>query len=119
MPPPLPRIARPASLSEEVFLALEGRIRAAEFRPGGRLPTEKQLSALFGVSRAVVREAVARLRADGYVETRQGAGAYVCGQPGKASFRLPAERLHEAAARVVKAAARVSRRLGYPGDFPE
>jgi GntR family transcriptional repressor for pyruvate dehydrogenase complex len=90
MSPSLPRIARPASLSEEVFLALEERIRAAEFRPGDRLPTEKQLSALFGVSRAVVREAVARLRADGYVETRQGAGAYVCGQPGKASFRLPA-----------------------------
>jgi GntR family transcriptional repressor for pyruvate dehydrogenase complex len=89
MPTPLPRIARRASLSEEVFLALEARIRSAEFRPGDRLPTEKQLAALFGVSRTVVREAVARLRADGYVETRQGAGAYVSGQPGKASFRLP------------------------------
>jgi DNA-binding IclR family transcriptional regulator len=35
------------------------------------------------------------------------------------SFRLPEERLLDAAARVVKAAARVSRRLGFAGDFPE
>lgn len=35
------------------------------------------------------------------------------------SFRLPPERLLDAAARVVKAAARVSRRLGFAGDFPE
>lgn|SRR5574340_1074332 len=82
------RIARPSSLSEEVFRDLEQRIRAAEFAPGARLPTEKQLSEMFGVSRAVVREAVSRLRADGFVETRQGAGAYVCARPGQASFKL-------------------------------
>ncbi len=81
-------IARPSSLSDEVFRALESRLQSGEFAPGERLPTEKQLSEAFGVSRAVVREAVARLKADGYVETRQGAGAYVAAQPGGASFRL-------------------------------
>lgn len=35
------------------------------------------------------------------------------------SFRLPPERLLDAAARVVKAATRISRRLGYTGDLPE
>jgi GntR family transcriptional repressor for pyruvate dehydrogenase complex len=88
MPAPLPRLARPVRLSDEVFRALEGRIRAGEFAPGARLPTEKELAGRFGVSRAVVREAVSRLKADGYVETRQGAGAYVGAQPGKLSFRL-------------------------------
>ena len=90
MAAPLPRLARPVSLSEEVFRTLEGRIRSGEFPPGGRLPTEKQLAERFGVSRAVVREAVSRLKADAYVETRQGAGAYVTAQPGNQSFRLEA-----------------------------
>lgn len=86
----LPRLARPLSLCDEVFRALEERIRSGEFPPGGRLPTEKQLAERFGVSRAVVREAVSRLKADAYVETRQGAGAYVMAQPGNRSFRLGA-----------------------------
>lgn len=91
--PPItsPRIARPSSLGEEVCRALERRIRDGELRPGDRLPTEKQLAELFGVSRAVVREAVARLRAEGYVATRQGAGAFVSAQPGNASFKLAAD----------------------------
>jgi len=84
----LSQIARPARLSDEVSRALEQRIRSAEYRPGSQLPTEKQLSVAFGVSRAVVREAVARLKAEGYVETRQGAGAYVAVRPGLSSFKL-------------------------------
>lgn len=81
-------LARPAALSEQVVRLLEGRIRAGEIRPGGRLPTERELCAEFAVSRAVVREAIARLKADGYIETRQGAGAFVPARPGRLSFRL-------------------------------
>lgn len=84
----LSRIARPSSLSDEVVRALESRVQSGEFGPGAQLPTEKQLSEIFAVSRAVVREAIARLKTDGYIETRQGAGAYVCLQPGKVSFKL-------------------------------
>ena len=82
------QIARPVRLSDEVSRALEQRIRSTEYRPGSQLPTEKQLAETFGVSRAVVREAVARLKAEGYVETRQGAGAYVSIRPGLSSFKL-------------------------------
>ena len=97
MSPPktLQRIARPASLSEGVFRALEQRIAQGQLGPGDRLPTEKQLSELFGVSRTVVREAISRLRADGFIETRQGAGAYVSAQPGNASFKLVAAGVDE------------------------
>lgn len=97
MPPSktLQHIARPVSLSEGVFRAIERRIREGEFGPGDQLPTEKQLSELFGVSRTVVREAISRLRADGYLETRQGAGAYVSAQPGNASFKLVAAGVNE------------------------
>ena len=41
------------------------------------MPTEQELIAATGVSRTVVREAVAALRAEGLVVTRQGVGAFV------------------------------------------
>jgi GntR family transcriptional regulator, transcriptional repressor for pyruvate dehydrogenase complex len=57
--------------------ALRREIREGRLRPGDRLPTEAELGLSAGVSRTVVREAVASLRAEGLVETRQGAGAFV------------------------------------------
>ncbi|MBT9293234.1 FadR/GntR family transcriptional regulator [Prosthecodimorpha staleyi] len=57
--------------------SLEREIREGRLKPGDRLPTEAALSAAAGVSRTVVREAVAALKAAGLVETRQGAGAFV------------------------------------------
>ena len=84
----LAHIRRPPSLTDEVFRALEERIRGGAYEPGDRLPTEKQLSSFFGVSRTVVREAISRLKADGFVETRQGAGAFVAVEPGLLSFKL-------------------------------
>ncbi|MEJ1157079.1 FadR/GntR family transcriptional regulator [Prosthecomicrobium sp. N25] len=56
---------------------LEREIREGRLVPGDRLPTEAALAASAGVSRTVVREAVASLKASGLVETRQGAGAFV------------------------------------------
>lgn len=82
------RIRRRPRLSEEVSLALEGRIARGEIKPGERLPVEKALAETFGVSRAVIREAVARLKADGRVETRQGAGAFVAQVPKSLNFRF-------------------------------
>jgi DNA-binding FadR family transcriptional regulator len=41
----------------------------------------------------VVREAVAALRADGLVVTRQGVGAFVSAEPQRAPFRIEPERL--------------------------
>ena len=44
---------------------------------GERLPTERELSSTFGVSRGVIREAIKVLGALGLVEARQGSGIYV------------------------------------------
>src|SRR3954470_2671282 len=85
-------IERPAVLSDQVVAVIERRIRAGKIAPGARLPSERELCAEFGVSRIVVREAIARLKGDGYIETRQGAGASVPAQPGILSYRLPAGR---------------------------
>jgi GntR family transcriptional repressor for pyruvate dehydrogenase complex len=82
------RIARPLRLSEEVSGDLQRRIARGELKAGDRLPTEKALGEVFGVSRAVVREAVARLKADGLVETRQGSGAFVVEAPKTINLRF-------------------------------
>jgi len=84
----LSRIARPLRLSEEVSGELQRRIARGELKSGDRLPTEKALGDAFGVSRAVVREAIARLKADGLIETRQGSGAYVVDTPKSINLRF-------------------------------
>jgi GntR family transcriptional repressor for pyruvate dehydrogenase complex len=73
MPAPL----RPTNLTDQVSSAMIARIGSGELVPGSRLPTEQELSIEFGVSRTVVREAISRLKSEGLVETRQGAGAFV------------------------------------------
>jgi len=82
------RIARPLRLSEELSGELQRRIASGDLPPGGRLPTEKALGDAFGVSRAVVREAIARLKADGLIETRQGSGAWVVDAPKAINLRF-------------------------------
>lgn len=82
------RIARPLRLSEELSGDLQRRIARGDLKPGDRLPTEKALGEAFGVSRAVVREAIARLKADGLIETRQGSGAFVVEAPKTINLRF-------------------------------
>ena len=68
---------RGPSLVDGVTAALAESIRGPGSAPGARLPPAEALARRFGVSRTVVREALARLRAEGLVETRQGSGAFV------------------------------------------
>lgn len=64
---------------EHVADRLVTAIALGEFVPGQRLPTERDLTSMLGVSRTTVREAIHRLAALGYVEVRRGraGGAYV------------------------------------------
>jgi GntR family transcriptional repressor for pyruvate dehydrogenase complex len=83
-------------LSESVHRELEQRILNGELASGEKLPTEHALAEHFSVSRAVVREAVARLKAEGLVETRQGSGSFVARQPrllnfGRVQQEVPSE----------------------------
>ncbi len=63
--------------SEEVRLQIERAIRAGDFGPGDRLPSERELVETFGVSRVSVREAIRSLEALGLVRVYQGRGAFV------------------------------------------
>jgi len=79
-----------SNLAERVLTRLGADIRGGRLAPGARLPTEQELTSTMGVSRTVVREAVAALRADGLVVTRRGSGAYVAANPAASPFRITA-----------------------------
>lgn len=73
--------AKKKTLSSQVADELRARIEGGTYAPGDKLPTEPVLVEKFGVSRTVIREAVATLRADGLLESRHGAGVYVLAPP--------------------------------------
>lgn len=75
-------------LSQAVIDALRGQIDGGTLPAGSQLPTETQLEAQFAVSRTVVREAIAELRAAGLVMPIQGKGMFVADQPLTASVAL-------------------------------
>jgi GntR family transcriptional repressor for pyruvate dehydrogenase complex len=84
-------------LSRGLFEQLAEQIKSGRLAPGSRLPTEEALTRAARVSRTVVREAVAALRAEGLVVTRQGVGAFVSAEPQRAPFRLEPERMQSLA----------------------
>jgi DNA-binding FadR family transcriptional regulator len=74
-------------LYEQVAEQIGGLIARGEFRPGDRLPPERDLARKLGVSRPVVRESMVALELAGLVEVRTGAGTYVK-STARAPFRL-------------------------------
>ena len=69
------------NLAAHIIETLRDEITAGTVAPGEKLPSEAKLSERFEVSRTVVREAIAGLRADGLVIPRQGAGVFVLEPP--------------------------------------
>lgn len=91
-----PMIGIAETLPRKVAELISRGIEAGNLNPGARLPTEQQLADSFGVSRNVVREAVAQLRADGVVEARQGLGAFVMSPDQRTAIRIDREALNSA-----------------------
>jgi GntR family transcriptional regulator len=48
---------------------------------GEKLPTERDLAELYGISRITMRQALSALADDGYVQRRQGLGTFVSDRP--------------------------------------
>jgi DNA-binding GntR family transcriptional regulator len=67
------------SLYKTVRADLAARIPRAELRPGDRLPAERELAAEFGVTRTVIRQAIAGLTRDGMVVSAYPRGYHVRG----------------------------------------
>jgi DNA-binding FadR family transcriptional regulator len=87
-------LAAAHKLSRGLFEQLAEQIKSGRLAPGERLPTEQEITRAARVSRTVVREAVAALRAEGLVITRQGVGAFVSAAPQQAPFRIDPDQLH-------------------------
>jgi len=66
---------------EQVVRQIQEQILRGAFTHGQKLPSERDLSEQFGVSRGIVREAVKVLSTMGLVESRQGSGLYVRRDP--------------------------------------
>jgi DNA-binding FadR family transcriptional regulator len=71
------RQIRKRSLVEKLVAEVRGQITAGRLTEGQQLPTEARMAAEFGVSRPLLREALAELRAEGFVETVNGRGTFV------------------------------------------
>ena len=68
-------------LADRAYTAIVRIITDEELAIGDRLPSEAKLAAMFGMSRTIVREALARLASDGITQARLGAGSYVKRRP--------------------------------------
>jgi GntR family transcriptional repressor for pyruvate dehydrogenase complex len=86
-------LGAPRNLTRELVERLSAEITGGKLAPGSKLPTEPELCAALGVSRTVIREAVAALRAEGLVVTRQGVGAFVASDVQRRPFRIDPEGL--------------------------
>ncbi|RUU60439.1 GntR family transcriptional regulator, partial [Mesorhizobium sp. M2C.T.Ca.TU.002.02.1.1] len=73
----LDKVNRGPHLSTLVASSISREIAQGRLKPGDQLPTEQALATTFGVSRNVVREAIARLRSEGRIWSQQGRGAFV------------------------------------------
>ena len=71
----------PVRLYQKLVRHLLDELAAGRYSVGDRLPAERELSAVHGVSRPAVREAILALEVLGLVEVRVGSGAYVVRLP--------------------------------------
>lgn len=87
----LDMLERVPHLPTRVVDAIRREIGEGRLKPGDRLPGEQMLAETFRVSRNVVREAIARLRSDGVVQSRQGIGAFVVREAPSPILRIEPE----------------------------
>ncbi len=67
-------------LYQQVASTIMASITSGQYKPGERLPSERDLATAFKVSRPTIREAMIALEIRGLAETRHGSGIYVTDQ---------------------------------------
>ena len=92
----LGKVNRGPHLSTLVASSISREIAQGRLKSGDQLPTEQQLAQTFGVSRNVVREAIARLRSEGRIWSQQGRGAFVADEPNATVLTIDFEALQQA-----------------------
>lgn len=86
---PTPALTQPAQfkpvetrrLYQQIADQIRDLIQRGEFKPGSKLPAERDFAQQLGVSRPSLREALIALDIESSVEIRSGSGVYVCNPP--------------------------------------
>lgn len=94
----LDKVNRGPHLSTLVASSISREIAQGRLKPGDQLPPEQALATTFGVSRGVIREAIARLRSEGRVWSQQGRGAFVIDEPDATVLTIDYQTLQQGAA---------------------
>ncbi|MEJ2221212.1 MAG: FadR/GntR family transcriptional regulator [Desulfobacterales bacterium] len=66
-----------SSTPEIIINEIIQHIKSGELKPGSKLPTERDMSQMFGVGRSSIREAIKALVLSGYLESSQGKGTFI------------------------------------------
>jgi GntR family transcriptional repressor for pyruvate dehydrogenase complex len=82
---------RVTTLTDQVAHRLQAAIQSGISPLGVKLPSGKDLGKMYGVSQAVIREATERLRSQGLIDSRQGAGCFVKSRTQATGFRVFSE----------------------------
>lgn len=75
----LPAVA--ASAEQEIYAQIQEAITSGTYRPGAKLPAERELAEHFGTTRGLVRRAILRLERQRLVTRHVGRGTFVVDQP--------------------------------------
>jgi GntR family transcriptional repressor for pyruvate dehydrogenase complex len=66
-----------SSTPEIIINEIIQHIKSGELKPGNKLPTERDMTQMFGVGRSSIREAIKGLVLSGYLESSQGKGTFI------------------------------------------
>ena len=110
------RISRP--LHRQIYSAFRTAIVDGRLRPGQRIPSSRVLAVEIGVSRFPVLNAYAQLLAEGYLESRIGAGTVVSSELPKQLTVVPAKAKNLATQRGPRRVAQRCSHLPRAEDLP-
>ncbi len=65
-------------INEQVRAYIYEKIRSGAWKPDEQIPSERDLSEQFGVSRNTIRQALMKLEGEGLLSRAQGHGTFVC-----------------------------------------
>jgi len=103
-------------LHRQIYDAFRSMILERGFEPGQQIPSSRTLAAELGLSRIPVLDAYAQLLAEGYLESRFGAGTFVTKSIPDQSFHAPQGSADVPKTAGTVAASRVSKRM--PAEVP-
>jgi GntR family transcriptional repressor for pyruvate dehydrogenase complex len=75
-------------LYQQAAAAIAGSIQRGDYRPGARIPSERELAEEHKVSRPTIREALIALEVTGLVRSRHGSGIFVVDNPPAGNLSL-------------------------------